>query len=92
MSDIFVKQLSQVFNWHNLDNLSKQFEVLTLFNLLPYKLFADFENKVGVGNTNNDVQNSLKTRFTHESGETTQKMPCTSMKRMNQLWKGTKLF
>ena len=27
MSDIFVKELSKVFNWHNLDNLSKQFDV-----------------------------------------------------------------
>ena len=27
LSDIFVKELSKVFNWHNLDNLSKQFIV-----------------------------------------------------------------
>ena len=27
MSDIFVKELSEVFNWHNLDDLSKQFDV-----------------------------------------------------------------
>ena len=27
LSDIFVKELSKVFNWHNLDNLSKQFDV-----------------------------------------------------------------
>ena len=27
MSDIFVKELSKVFNWHNLDNLHKQFDV-----------------------------------------------------------------
>ena len=27
LSDIFVKELSKVFNWHNLHNLSKQFDV-----------------------------------------------------------------
>ena len=27
MSDIFVKELSKVFNWHNLDDLSKQLDV-----------------------------------------------------------------
>ena len=27
LSDIFVKELSKVFNWHSLDNLSKQFIV-----------------------------------------------------------------
>ena len=27
LCDIFVKELSKVFNWHNLDNLSKQFDV-----------------------------------------------------------------
>ena len=27
LSDIFVKELSKVFNWHNLDNLSTQFDV-----------------------------------------------------------------
>ena len=27
LSDIFVKELLKVFNWHNLDNLSKKFDV-----------------------------------------------------------------
>ena len=27
LRDIFVKELSKVFNWHNIDNLSKQFKV-----------------------------------------------------------------
>ena len=31
---IFVKELSKVFNWHNIDNLSKQFDVCDSHELL----------------------------------------------------------
>ena len=45
LSDIFVKELSKVFNWHNIDNLSKQFHVcdfdesLDVENASDYKMF-----------------------------------------------------
>ena len=43
MSDIFVKELSKVFNWHNFDDLSKQFAVCHSDESLDAKSATDFK-------------------------------------------------
>ena len=41
LSDIFVKELSKVFNWHNFDDLSKQFDVCDSDESLDAKRATD---------------------------------------------------
>ena len=41
LSDIFVKELSKVFNWHNFDDLSKQFDVCDSDESLDAKSATD---------------------------------------------------
>ena len=53
LSDIFVKELFKVFNWHNIDNLSKQFDVCDSDESLDAESATDFKRFLISLSTNN---------------------------------------